>query len=136
MKPAGQLRSIPNLPGVYGGQLADNLMHFARVLREIGVPVGPGALLRACEAVDAVGLRSRNDLYWTLSACFVSRREHRPLFDQAFHVFWRNPQLLERMMSLMLPQLRVPKSDEADKLNQRLADALNADASSSRDVPE
>ncbi|MEM6985598.1 MAG: VWA domain-containing protein, partial [Pseudomonadota bacterium] len=34
------------------------------------------------------------------------------------------------------PQLRVPKSDEADKLNQRLTDALNADASSSRDVPE
>jgi len=132
----GELRSIPRVPGSYGGQLADNLMHFARVLREVGVPVGPGALLRATEALQSVGLRSRGDLYWTLSACFVSRREHRPLFDQAFHVFWRNPQLLERMMSMMLPQLRVPKSDEADKLNQRLTDALNADAASSRDVPE
>lgn len=111
-------------------------MHFARVLREVGVPVGPGALMRATEAVKLVGLRSRKEFYWTLCACFVSRREHRPLFDQAFHVFWRNPQLLERMMSMMLPQLRVPKSHEADKLNQRLTDALNAEAGSSRDVPE
>ncbi|MEM9601376.1 MAG: VWA domain-containing protein [Pseudomonadota bacterium] len=133
---SSELRRVPRLPGTHGGQLADNLMHFARVLREVGVPVGPGAVLRAADAIGAVGLRSRSDLYWTLSACFVSRREHRPLFDQTFHVFWRNPQLLERMMSMMLPQLRVPKSDEADKLNQRLTDALNADAADSRDVPE
>lgn len=136
MKEIRELPALPSVGGTYGGELANNLMHFARVLREVGVPVGPGELLRASQAVGTVGLRSRDDLYWTLSACFVNRREHRPLFDQAFHVFWRNPQLLERMMSMMLPQLRVPKSDEAQKLNQRLTDALNADAAAARDVPE
>ncbi len=131
-----QSHRLPQLPGQHGGELAANLMHFARVLREVGVPVGPGALLHAASALTAVGLRSRLDLYWALSACFITRREHQAIFDQAFHVFWRNPQLLERMMSLMLPQLRVPTSDEADKLKQRLADALNAGSAASREVPE
>ena len=81
------------------GRLAANLMHFARTLRAAGLPVGSGAVLDALRAVEAVGLARRDDFYWTLHAAFVRRREHRPLFDEAFHVFWRNPRLLERVTS-------------------------------------
>ena len=35
------------------GHLPDNIMHFARVLRDTGVPVGPGAVLDAIEAVQS-----------------------------------------------------------------------------------
>ena len=48
------------------------------------------------------------DFYWTLHAVFVNRRDQRELFDQAFHVFWRNPELLKRMMALLLPSLDAP----------------------------
>jgi len=90
-----------------GGRLAENLMHFGRVLRAAGLPVGPRAVVDAVRAVEAVGPGDREDFYWTLHAVFVHRRDQRPLFDQAFHVFWRNPRLLERMMDLMLPELTV-----------------------------
>ena len=88
---------VPNVPDEGGGRLAENIMHFARVLRAAGLPIGPGRVLDAIEAVQAVGIGERDDFYWTLHAVFVNRRDQRDLFDQAFHVFWRNPKLLEPM---------------------------------------
>ena len=84
-----------------GGRLAENIMHFARTLRAAGLPVGPGKVLRAIRAVEAVGIRRRDDFYWALHAVLVNRRDQQELFDQAFHVFWRNPRILERMMGLL-----------------------------------
>lgn len=116
---------MPEAPTGEPGRLSDNIMHFARVLRATGMPVGPGKVLDAIVAVSAVGLRSRQDLYWTLHAVFVNHPRQRELFDQAFHIFWRNPQLLERMMSLVLPEFRVPADDEnSEELSKRLTDAL------------
>lgn len=71
------------------GRLPENIAHFARALRAAGLPVGPGAVLDAIAAVEAGGLGSRQDFYWTLHAVFVKRHEHTILFDQAFHIFWR-----------------------------------------------
>ena len=87
-----------------GGEFARNIMEFARVLRRAGLAAGPGSVLKAIEAVEAVGIGSRDDFYWTLHASLVRRREDKPVFDQAFHIFWRNPKLLEQMMGLALPQ--------------------------------
>src|SRR6266576_5181686 len=69
------------------GRLVANLMHFARTLRAAGMPVGPGKVLDAVAAVEAVGIHDRRDFYWTLHAVFVNRADQRVLFDQAFHVF-------------------------------------------------
>ena len=108
------------------GQLLANLMHFARALRACGIPIGSGRVLAAVEAVQAVGLANRQDLYWTLHAVFVSRFSQRGLFDQAFHVFWRNPRLLERMMALMLPPTDAPAGPDTQTFSRRLGDALAA----------
>lgn len=107
-----------------GGRLAENIMHFGRVLRAAGLPVGPGKVMEALEAVAAVGVDNRKDFYWTLHAVFVNRRDHRDLFDQAFHFFWRNPNLLEKAMAMMLPAMK--GEQEAPKLEMatRLAEAL------------
>ena len=78
-----------------GGHIAANIMHFARVLRAAGLPIGPGQVIDAVQAVKSTGLGRRDDFYWTLHAVFVNRRDQRELFDQAFHIFWRNPQMLE-----------------------------------------
>ena len=114
--------------GGSGGKIAANIMHFARVLRAAGLPVGPGKVLDALRAVEAVGLGNREDFYWTLHAALVNRRDQREIFDQAFHIFWRNPQLLERMSALVLPSFVDPaKEAEAEEINRRLAQALKGD---------
>lgn len=112
-------------PPPSGGKLAANVMQFARALRAAGLPVGPGRVVDALQAVDAVGVGSRRDLYWTLHAVFVNRRDQWQIFDQCFHIFWRDPQILERMMSLMLPQLEsdaIPP--EGPEASRRVAEAL------------
>lgn len=106
------------------GRIAINLMHFARVLRTAGLPVGPGRLLAAIEAVEAVGLESRRDFYWALHAVFVNRRDQHAVFDQAFHLFWRNPDLLKRMMGMMLPTVRPELQPDRKEMNRRVAEAL------------
>jgi uncharacterized protein with von Willebrand factor type A (vWA) domain len=111
-----------------GGKIAANIMHFARVLRAAGLPVGPGKVLDGFAAVQTVGLGNREDFYWALHAVFVNRRDQREIFDQAFHIFWRNPQLLERMSALILPTLVDQQPpDEAEEINRRLAEALKGD---------
>ncbi len=113
------------VPDPREGKLATNIVHFARTLRTAGLRVGPGQILRAIEAVEAAGLRRRDDFYWTLHSVFVNRRDQREIFDQAFHVYWRNPRLLEKMMEMLLPQVGVPaEQDERKQLSRRLQEAL------------
>ncbi len=108
-----------------GGKLATNIVHFARTLRTAGLRVGPGQVLKAVEAVEAAGLTKRDDFYWTLHSVFVNRRDQREIFDQAFHVYWRNPRLLEKMMEMLLPQVGMPaEQDNRKQLSRRLQDAL------------
>jgi uncharacterized protein with von Willebrand factor type A (vWA) domain len=115
------------LPAPESGRLVENLMHFARTLRAAGLPVGPGKVLEAVEAVRAVGITDRQDFYWTLHAVFVNRRDQLPIFDQAFHIFWRNPQILEKMLSLVLPRLRIEDENKGEEMIRRLAEALHPD---------
>ena len=120
------LQQADDLPSLRRG-LVVNVMHFARALRTAGLPVGPATVLRAVEAMEAVGLDRREDVYWALHAVFVIRHDQTPLFDQAFHIFWRNPDILKRMMALMLPKVRSESDDRRDPLARRLAEALDED---------
>ncbi len=119
------LPESPATPERRHGMLANNIVHFARTLRTAGLRVGPGQVLRAVEAVEAAGLKKRDDFYWTLHSVFVNRRDQREIFDQAFHVYWRNPRLLEKMMEMLLPSVGVPADpDDKKQLSRRLQDAL------------
>ena len=70
-------------------------------------------------------MASQQDFYWMLHAVFVKRREHTALFDQAFHVFWRKPKMIEQMMQLLFQQVRVEaKPDEEEGRQKRLAEAM------------
>lgn len=106
------------------GRLARNILQFGRVLRRAGLPVGPGRVLQAIEAVEAVGIGDRDDFYWTLHSVFVNRRDQREVFDQAFHVFWRNPNLLERMLTVMLPPSPGEPSPDDTDISRRVSEAM------------
>lgn len=108
------------------GRLADNVIHFVRLLRACGLPVGPAQAIGALEALQAAGLGEREDFYWILHATLVTRRAHRPVFDQAFHLFWQRRGLIEKMMSLMMLEAfaeRAPEKPKAAAL--RVAQALS-----------
>jgi uncharacterized protein with von Willebrand factor type A (vWA) domain len=108
-----------------GGRLAENVVHFARVLRAAGMQVGPAKVIDALQALRIAGIESRADWHAVLKAIFVQRHEDSDMFDQAFEFFWRDPALLERMMQLLLPKVygRAGSADE-EEANRRLADAL------------
>ena len=108
-----------------GGALAANIVHFARALREAGVPIGPGAVLDALAAVEAAGFGDRADFYATLHAVLVKKHEHSLLFDQAFEIFWRRKGLLEKMIAMMSPKAPAQaKPKPAAAGSARVADAL------------
>lgn len=104
--------------------LAENVMHFARVLRAAGMAVGSDRVLLSLQALQVAGLSSRQDFHATLSACLLDRAEHRALFDQAFQIFWRDPDLLGRVLRMLLPQVQAKPGRPALPENRRLAQAL------------
>src|SRR3546814_14100369 len=126
-------------PRPQGGRIAENILYFARTLRAAGLPVGPGRVLEALNAVEAVGLGRRDDFYWTLHAVFVNRRDQQEVFDPAFHAFWRNPEISQRMMALRLPDitpLAGQRPDDAEARSLSPSDALRRRATAAREAAE
>jgi uncharacterized protein with von Willebrand factor type A (vWA) domain len=108
-------------------RLAENIVHFARVLRRAGLPVGSGKVLAAIEAVELVGVERRDDVRSALAATLIDRDGQRAIFDQAFLLFWRDPKLLERAMHLLLPKVsgRMGEAEDEPELSRRVREALN-----------
>jgi uncharacterized protein with von Willebrand factor type A (vWA) domain len=104
--------------------IADNVVHFARVLRAAGLPIGPDRVLAALAAVECVGLVRRDDVHAALCAVMLDRHDQQALFDAAFAAFWRDPKLLERMMLELLPRIRGRGRKEPVARPERLANAL------------
>ena len=106
------------------GRLAENIVYFARALRAAGIPVGPGSVLDALAAVEAAGVGTRDDFYWTLHAVFVKRHEHTLLFDQAFRIFFRRRGTLDKLLAAMLPQAPPREDEKPPPGAQRVQEAL------------
>jgi uncharacterized protein with von Willebrand factor type A (vWA) domain len=86
------------------GRAADNIIGFARALRTAGVPVGPGAVIDAVNALQLVDIGNRADVFATLQAIFVKRHEHALIFAQAFDLFFRAADDWKQMLdSVPLP---------------------------------
>ena len=70
-----------------GSAIVRHVVTFGRVLREVGIEVGPGRVSDAVRALDAVDLTRQEDVYFTLRQTLVSRHDELELFDRAF-VAW------------------------------------------------
>ncbi|MDP2803692.1 MAG: VWA domain-containing protein [Phreatobacter sp.] len=109
--------------------LAENIAHFARALRIAGLPVGPGTVLDAVAAVEAAGIGSRDDFYWTLHAVFVTKHEHSLLFRTAFEIFWKKRHLMEKLLSILMP-VAPAAPGKPDPVSLRLQEAFFKQAES------
>ena len=106
------------------GRIADNIVYFARTLRKAGMRVGPAVVKDAITAVLTAGIGSRDDFYWTLHAVLVSRREDHATFDEAFRLFWKSRELIEKMLAMFSPIAL----DNREKARPRAAEARVARA--------
>ena len=109
--------------------LAENIAHFARALRVAGLPVGPGTVLDAIAAVEAAGIWSRDDFYWTLHAVFVRKHEQSVTFRTAFEIFWKRRHLMEKLLSILMP-VAPAAPGKPDPVSLRLQEAFFKQAES------
>src|SRR6478752_7441796 len=104
------------------GNIADNVVGFARALRAAGIPVGPGAVIDALKALQVIEIGNRADVFTTLEAIFVKRHEHALIFAQAFDLFFRAAEEWKHMLD------SVPLPDHAKKkpppASRRVQEAL------------
>jgi uncharacterized protein len=89
-------------------RLGENVVHFTRLLRGAGLPVGPSSAREALAALAVIDILERESFYWALHATLIRRPEDHELFDQAFRLFWRDPQGADAALALLLPQVRGP----------------------------
>jgi hypothetical protein len=61
---------------------------FARVLRGAGLDVPTGSVTTFVEAVGALDVERRDDVYWAGRATLVRRPEDVTMYDRAFAAFW------------------------------------------------
>jgi uncharacterized protein len=107
------------------GRVADNILFFGRVLRKAGMKVGPASVRDAIDAVIAVGIGSRDDFYWTLHAVFVKRHEDHPVFDDAFRLYWKSRELIEKMIAMFSPVAMDKREKQKKKAGEtRVSQAL------------
>jgi len=104
--------------------LAENIVHFSRILRTAGLQVGPDRVLAAIAAVEAVGLDRKTDVQAALSAVMLDRHEQQLIFDAAFDTFWRDPKLLEQLMVALLPKIAGRGDKHRPPRANRMAEAL------------
>ncbi|MCI5075450.1 VWA domain-containing protein [Oricola sp.] len=107
------------------GRLADNIVYFARTLRKAGMKVGPAQVNDAIQAVLAAGIGTRDDFYWTLHSVLVTRHEDSVVFDEAFRLYWRSRELVEKMLQMFSPKAEDTREREKKRAAEsRVADAL------------
>lgn len=79
--------------------LIANLAEFCLLLRQSGLPTGPGDSVDALRALAQLDVRERTQVYLGLRSVLVKRVEDFPVFDAAFRTFFdgETPALLEEV---------------------------------------
>jgi uncharacterized protein len=103
-----------------GDSIVTHVVTFGRILREVGLEVGPGRVADALRALDAVDLTRREDVYFSLRQTLVSRQDELDLFDRAFSAwFLRAP--------VVAPQRLVKPVEQLHRLSDTFADRSGDD---------
>ncbi len=107
------------------GHIAANVMHFARILRRAGLPVGPAETLAAQQALNLVDIGNRAEARTALRASMIHRHEHQEVFDHAFALFWRDPAVAEQAVAMaLLEAQKETRRDRPPPAARRVAEAM------------
>jgi uncharacterized protein with von Willebrand factor type A (vWA) domain len=104
--------------------LSSNVMHFARLLRRAGLPVGPAETIAAQNALTQIDLASKTEARTALRAVMIHRHEHQEVFDQAFALFWRDPSAAEQAAAMALLDAQKKKPEKPPPAARRVAEAF------------
>ena len=105
------------------GKLADNITGFGRALRRAGVRTDSAQIALAQQAALLVGVSSRDDLGAAMEAVMVSRQQDRMVFRELFDVYFRNPEIANKLLAQMLPSAKARA--ERSKRRPRVREALS-----------
>ena len=90
---------------------------FVTALRHYGLDVPVGSALRYHEALGAVGVGQRDDVYWAGRATLVHDQESVPIYDAVFAAFWEQTVVVGSQMVVVDEQemlLAIDTGDEDD----------------------
>src|SRR6202046_3355139 len=105
--------------------LSSNVMHFARLLRRAGLPVGPAETLAAQRALSLIDLGNKTEARTALAAVMIHRHEHQEVLDQAFTLFWRDPTAAQQAAAMaMLEAQKEKKLERPPPASRRVAEAM------------
>src|SRR6185436_7306361 len=113
--------------------LAENVVHFTRLLRGAGLRLGPASGLEAIAAAASVDVLHRDELFWALHSVLIKRPEDFDLYDQAFRLFWRDPTRVQPVLDELLSHVRVPP---AQPISRRVTEAWRQPSPSGRPPAE
>ncbi len=99
-------------------------MHFARMLRRAGLPVGLQATIGAAQALTLIDIGEREQARAALRAVMIRRHEHQDIFDQAFALFWRDPAAAQQAAALALLSNKVQQNQKPAPGARRVAEAM------------
>ena len=105
------------------GKLADNITGFGRALRRAGVRVDSARIALASEAAQIVGVGNKPDLSAALEAVMVSREQDRFVFRELFDVYFRDPEVANKLLAQLLPSAQ--GKAEPSKRRPRVREALS-----------
>ncbi len=128
-------RVSTGLNGAGNGALAANILAFARLLRRTGLPIGVSESLAALNALAAIDLGDRRQVHAALRAVMVHRREHFDLFDQAFLLFWRDPEAGKNAAAMALMD-GMKQQEKAPPTSRRIAEAMRSPTPPQKPRPE
>ncbi|WP_431285426.1 vWA domain-containing protein [Humitalea sp. 24SJ18S-53] len=106
--------------------LAPNLLAFVRLLRRAGLPLGPADALLAAEALTRVDIGNRHQVQAALRAAMIRRHDQSEIFDQAFSLFWRDPEAAQHAAAMALLD-GVKDKQRPPPASRRVAEALQGD---------
>jgi uncharacterized protein with von Willebrand factor type A (vWA) domain len=100
---------------------------FARLLRGAGIDVPVGTTVLFAEALGAVGVSSRDSVYWAGRATLVRRPEDIELYDRSFRAWWDHV--------LQVPTATAPEREVVLAFDRDDDDTVDDDGTEKRDAP-
>ncbi|MEO8289287.1 MAG: VWA domain-containing protein [Chloroflexota bacterium] len=98
-----------------GGELTANLLHFGRLLRQLGIKAGTDQIGELARGLRQIDFTQRDLFYYAARSYLVKEHDQIELFDQAFELFWAGRQqwMLEFGMTRQLREGANPKLPES-----------------------